>query len=76
MLISGYYLKENLNGKRQIYTLDWEAGDVKLNEIFSLEPPEQILTPYTNKVLTGLETFTPVQDCEGCIINGNFYTIH
>jgi len=33
-------------GKRQIYTFDWGVGEVKLNEIFSLEPPEQILTPY------------------------------
>ncbi|CAD8066903.1 unnamed protein product [Paramecium primaurelia] len=76
LILSGEFLKKPLTedykmGKREIYTLDWENGIFRLNELFSLEPPQQILTI----VNSGGKTFQPVQDFEGCVAYGNFYTI-
>ncbi|CAK86048.1 unnamed protein product (macronuclear) [Paramecium tetraurelia] len=78
LILSGENLKKPLNadskfGKREIYTLDWENGRFKLNEIFSLEPLQQLLTIVKASRQQG--SFQPVEDFEGCIAYGNYYTI-
>ncbi len=40
LILSGEFLKYNNKEKREIYTFDWANGTLKLNEVFSLEPPE------------------------------------
>ncbi|CAD8172832.1 unnamed protein product [Paramecium octaurelia] len=59
--------------KREVYTLDWQNGRFKLNEIFSLEPLQQILTIVKASGQQG--SFQPVDDYEGCVAYGNYYTI-
>ena len=68
-------MKYNIREKREIYTFDWVNGTLKLNDFFSLEPPEQILNP-VRKLGNSIKTFTPVQDTEGASAYGNFYVIH
>ncbi|CAD8087685.1 unnamed protein product [Paramecium sonneborni] len=79
LILSGEYLKkpfqgEIKKGKREIFNLDWENGTLKLNEIFSFEPPEYFLTKvreYGKKE----SAFQPVDDLEGCVAYGYFYAI-
>ncbi|CAD8085594.1 unnamed protein product [Paramecium primaurelia] len=74
LILSGEFLKFQYVMKREIYTFDWANGELKKNEIFSLEPPEQFLIP--TKKENSFEMFTPVQDMEGAVSFGNFYIIH
>lgn len=75
LILSGQYLKHRNVEQREIYTFDWANGELKINELFSLEPPEQILTAYTRTIKNEPEIFTPVQDTEGAISYGCFYCI-
>ncbi|CAK89090.1 unnamed protein product (macronuclear) [Paramecium tetraurelia] len=75
LILSGECLKYKNNEQREIYTFDWASAEIRINELFSLEPPEQIFTPYRRKV-TGYDIFSPVQDPQGAIAYGFFYVIH
>ncbi|CAD8125844.1 unnamed protein product [Paramecium sonneborni] len=75
LLLSGESMKFRNTEQRQIYTFDWGNATVKLNDIFSLDPPEQILTPYKRRTQTQ-DIFSPVQDSEGSVAYGNFFIIH
>ncbi|CAD8085586.1 unnamed protein product [Paramecium primaurelia] len=75
LILSGECLKYMNNQQREIYTFDWASAVIKLNELFSLEPPEQIFTSYRRKTV-GYEIFSPVQDPQGGIAYGYFFVIH
>ncbi|KAM3147498.1 hypothetical protein pb186bvf_000305 [Paramecium bursaria] len=74
LLLSGEYLKEGLVGKRLIFNFNYGVGVVKLNQVFSFEPPEYALTPYQLKQ-QGNEIFTPIHDSCGEILFGTYYSI-
>ncbi|CAD8111259.1 unnamed protein product [Paramecium primaurelia] len=75
LLLSGESMKFRNTDQRQVYTFDWGNATLKMNDLFSLDPPEHILTPYKKKTI-GYDIFCPVQDSEGAIAYGNFYIIH
>ncbi|KAM3129453.1 hypothetical protein pb186bvf_018445 [Paramecium bursaria] len=75
LLLSGEFLKHQLTGKRQIFDFNYSKGQVKLNVIFSFEPPEYALTPYQNRTSAGVEIFTPIHDSCGAILFGQYYSI-
>lgn len=60
--------------QRQVYTFDWGNATLKMNDLFSLDPPEHVLTPYKRKTI-GNDIFSPVQDSEGALAYGNFFII-
>ncbi|CAD8098080.1 unnamed protein product [Paramecium sonneborni] len=75
LILSGECLKYKNTEQREIYTFDWGNAVVKLNDLFSLEPPEQIFTPYRRRTVA-FEIFSPVQDPQGAIAYGCFYVVH
>ncbi|CAK86346.1 unnamed protein product (macronuclear) [Paramecium tetraurelia] len=75
LILSGECLKHKNTEQREIYTFDWANAVVKQNDLFSLEPPELILTPYRRRTVQ-YEIFSPVQDPQGGISYGFFYVIH
>ncbi|CAD8176358.1 unnamed protein product [Paramecium pentaurelia] len=75
LILSGECLKFKNTEQREIYSFDWANAVIQQNELFSLEPPEQIFTPYRRRTV-GFEIFSPVQDPQGAISYGYFYAIH
>ncbi|CAD8157352.1 unnamed protein product [Paramecium octaurelia] len=75
LILSGECLKYKNTEQREIYTFDWGNAIVKQNDLFSLEPPEFILTPQKRRTVQQ-DIFSPVQDPQGGISYGFFYVIH
>ncbi|CAD8213471.1 unnamed protein product [Paramecium octaurelia] len=74
LLLSGESMKFKNTDQRQVYTFDWGNATLKMNDLFSLDPPEHVLTPYKRKPI-GSDIFSPVQDSEGAQAYGNFFII-